>query len=40
MSMIVRVMDRGSNLSMLVRVFGQKLLHEHDSASIWSDALT
>ena len=26
-------------MSMLVRVFGQRLLHEYDSASIWSKAM-
>ena len=27
-------------MNMIVRVFGQRLFHEHDSASIWSDALS
>ena len=26
-------------MSMLVQVFGQRLFHMHDSASIWSEAL-
>ena len=27
-------------MSMTVRVFGQRLFHEHDSASIWPEALS
>ena len=26
-------------MSMKVRIFGQRLFHEHDSASIWSETL-
>ena len=27
-------------MSMKVRLFGQRLLHEHESASVWSKALS
>ena len=27
-------------MSKVVRVFGQRLFHEHDSANIWSKALS
>ena len=27
-------------MNMVVRVFGQRLFHEHDSASTWSEALS
>ena len=26
-------------MSMIVRVFGRSIFHEHDSASIWSETL-
>ena len=37
MGMVVRVFSRRLFLSMIVRVFGQSLFHEHESASIWSE---
>ena len=40
MTMEVRVFGIDSFMSMIVRVFGQRLFHEHGSASIWSETLS
>ena len=40
MSMIARVFGQRIFMSMIVRVFGQRHVYEHDSASIWSEALS
>ena len=40
MSIIVRVFGQRLFMSKIVRVFGQRLIYEHDSASIWSEALS
>ena len=40
MSMVVRVFGHGSFMSMIVLVFGQRLFHEHGSASVWSEDLS
>ena len=33
-------MFKDSFMSIVVRVFGQMLFYEHDSASIWTEALS
>ena len=42
MSMIVGVfvLVRGFFITMIVRVFGQMLFHEHASVSVWSEDLS
>ena len=39
MNMIGLVFGQRLFISMIVRVFGQKLFHKHHGASIWSNAL-
>ena len=39
MSKIVRVLGQGLVLNIIVRVFGQRLFHENNGASIWPDTL-
>ena len=40
MSIMVRVFGQMLFVSMVVQVFGQRLLHGHASTSIWSETLT
>ena len=39
MSMICGLFVLNCFMSMIVRIFGLRLFHEHDSESIWSETL-